>query len=132
MLDESLKTGLREDFIKKDGTLNRSHRGVISPLKKEWQYRSKMGKNDLDKKKFLLKLNSRRELREINTDIPVNRQMSLEEYKAYVLEYLLKIPPNAIQVAIRLVKEYEDDISFEYNHNSDPRMVAIQIAYNFL
>ena len=24
------------------------------------------------------------------------------------------------------------DISFEYNHNSDPRMVATQIAYNFL
>ena len=132
MLDESLKTGLREDFIKKDGTLNRSHRGVISPLKKEWQYRSKMGKNDLDKKKFLLKLNSRGKLKEINTDIPVNQQMSLEKYKAYVLEYLLKIPPNAIQVAKRLVKEYEDDISFEYNHSSDPRMVAIQIAYNFL
>ena len=91
-----------------------------------------MGKNDLDKKNFMLKLNSRGELREINSDIPVNQQMSLEEYKAYVLEYLLKIPPNTIQVAKRLMKEYEEDVSFEYNHNSDPRMVATQIAYNFL
>ena len=91
-----------------------------------------MGKNDLDKKNFLLKLNSRGELREINSDIPVNQQMSLEEYKAYVLEYLLKIPPNTIQVAKRLMKEYEEDASFEYYHNSDPRMVATQIAYNFL
>lgn len=91
-----------------------------------------MGKNDLDKKNFLLKLNSRGKLKEINTDIPVNQQMSLEEYKAYVLEYLLKIPPNTIQVAKRLMKEYKDDVSFEYNHNSDPRMVATRIAYNFL
>ena len=91
-----------------------------------------MGRHDLDKKNFLLKLNSRGKLKGINTDIPVNQQMSLEEYKAYVLEYLLKIPPNTIQVAKRLMKEYEEDVSFEYNHNSDPRMVATQIAYNFL
>ena len=91
-----------------------------------------MGKNDLDKKNFLLKLNSRGELREINTDIPVNQQMSLEEYKAYVLEYLLKIPPNTIQIAKKLMKEYENDFLYEYKNNSDPRMVATQIAYNLL
>ena len=89
MLDESLKTGLREDFIKKDGTLNRSHRGVISPLKKGWQYRSKMGTNDLDKKKFLLKLNSRGELKEINQDVPINQQMSLEEYREQVFLWMM-------------------------------------------
>ena len=70
--------------------------------------------------------------KEINSNIPIDQQMSLEEYKACVLECLLQIPPNTIQVAKKLMKEYENDFLYEYKNNSNPRMVATQIAYNLL
>lgn len=76
-----------------------------------------MGKNDLDKKNFLLKLNSRGELKEINQDVPINQQMSLEEYREQVFLWMMLKGGYSIQATKDSMELYWNDFQEFYDDN---------------
>ena len=90
-----------------------------------------METNHQEMKKFLSKLSPYGKLREIDPDIPINQQMTFEEYIEQVYLCLTQLNKISIQTANERMQTYWEDFPEYYNDNWKPVVVCTGLIFGY-
>ena len=89
-------------------------------------------KNIRELERMIGEFHVRKELKKIDPNIPINQQMSLNEYIEQVFLCLMLNHKHSIQVVKDSMKIHWSDFPEYYNDNWDPSLVGTGIAFNYL